>query len=215
MIHPQASLTLFSIHTIAPARDSAAPGDDTSGYGADSTQWRPFPGQELPLAEYARLVAQRFDFEARVSGIEKTREKGQRGPEILLIDPWFITSEAGRETLRAAVHRLPRWVLPLVVVGRPDDERGRKLAAQVHDMLASVGAVPTDTARRAARGVTSLGDFIAIIPVLVAEAERQYLRYRCGQDRSSQPLQRPVINWVSRQARIAAPLDPPGEEPDA
>jgi FxsC-like protein len=212
---PQTRLAFFGIQTIAPTEGTAAPGRDTSGYGADSTQWRPFPEQELSLAEYASQVAERFDFEAQVTGIEKARERRQRRPEILLIDPWFIANDAGRETLGAAVHKLPRWVLPLVVLDRTDDERVRELAAEVYDMLVSAGAVPTDSARRAARGVNSLRDFVAIIPVLVAEAERQYLRYRSGRVRSPEPSQRPVIRWVSRQGGSTAAPDSSGEAPDA
>jgi len=212
---PHARLAFFGIHTIAPTVQTAGPDLDATGYGTDSTQWRPFPEQQETLAEYAGQVAERFDFEPQVSGIEKAREGRQRRPEILLIDPWFIASDTGRETLRAAIHKLPRWVLPLVVLGRPDDERGRNLAAQVHDMLVSAGAVPTDAARRAARGVDSLRDFVAIIPVLVAEAERQYLRYRSGRVRPPEPSQRPVIRWVTRQGGSTAPPDSSGEAPDA
>src|SRR5258708_38788334 len=67
-------LPIFVIQAIAPSAETAPAGRARS-YGADSTQWRPFAGQRLPLAEYARQVAERFDFDAQVIGIE-------RGPEV-------------------------------------------------------------------------------------------------------------------------------------
>jgi hypothetical protein len=37
-------------------------GRSSGAYGDTALLWRPFPGQELPLAEYARQIVERFDF---------------------------------------------------------------------------------------------------------------------------------------------------------
>lgn len=210
-------LAVFGIQTIALAAESTARDPEARGaYGTDSTQWRPFPEQELPLAEYASQVAERFDFEAHVSGIENERETSASRPGLLLIDPWFIADDAGRARLAAAVDQLPSWVLPLVVLSRPDDDRTRELAGEVHDMLIDGGAARTDSGRRAALGVGSLREFIAIIPVLVAEAERQYLRNHGGRVRSPGPAaMRPVLRWLAQSGESAATSDSSGEAPDA
>jgi FxsC-like protein len=212
---PRRRLAIFAIQTIARSAATSPPGLGGRGYGTDSTQWRPFPDQELPLGEYAKEVAERFDFEAQVSGIEKGREGRQRRPGIILIDPWFIADDPGRAALTSAVGKLPRWVLPLVILGM-DDERTNELAAQVRDMLVGANAVPTDFARRAANGVRSLDEFVAIVPLLVAEAERQYLRYRSGRVASDTvATMRPVLRYLSDPDEPAATPDSSGDASDA
>jgi FxsC-like protein len=179
-------LPVFTIEVAAPTAPRAARSRDPQIYGATRTQWRPFPEQELPLGEYARQVTKRFDFDARVGDVSVPGDPAQRRPGIIVIDPAFIADKAGRDLLRAVVNELPRWVMPLVVV-EPDDERTNQLAAEVFDILTKAKALPTMSARHGASGVKSLDEFVAIIPRLVAEAERQYLRYR-----SSRPSPRPV-----------------------
>ena len=83
-----------------------------------------FPGQERPLAEYARQLIGRFDFEVRVDDFGAEADPAARRPGIIMIDPAFIAEGAGRAALRAIADTLPRWVLPLVVVA-PDDEPTR------------------------------------------------------------------------------------------
>jgi FxsC-like protein len=175
---PNARLTLFVIEVAAPTTRTVAVGHDPRGYGATPTQWRPFPGQELTLAESAAQIAERFDFEARVRDVNTISEADKRRPGIVLIDPEFIATDDGQAALTALAGKLPPWVLPLVVIDQPDDERKRELATRVGEILDRAGALRTDSARRGARGIGSLDDFAAIVPVLVAEAERQYLRNR-------------------------------------
>jgi FxsC-like protein len=183
---PDSRLAVFAIETAAPTVNTVAAGHDPSGYGEDSADWRPFPHQELPLAEYARQIAERLDFKAQVSGIKAVRDKTVRRPGIIVIDPWFVADDSGRSALRSAVDGLPRWVLPLLVVDQPGDPRTQKLAGRVREILAAAGALPTDSSRRAAEGVNSLTEFVSTVRVLVAEAEKQYLRYRSGRYRAGQ-----------------------------
>lgn len=173
---PGAPLATFSIEVAAPT----------------AVTWRPFPGQEAPLAEYARQVTERFDFDARVSGVTAEDCSARPRPGIIVIDPEFISDENTRAVLGSVARRLPRWVLPLVVVDNPSDPRTRELAAKVRAVL-NAGALPTESARRGAAGVESLDEFVSIVPVLVAEAERQYLRYSAGRVTSPRSAGRPHL----------------------
>jgi FxsC-like protein len=174
---PAAPLAAFVIEVAAPTLAVLSEGSDPQAYGETPVQWRPFPGQELPLAEIAKQVAERFDFDPKVSEVGVAGELDDRQPGIILIDPEFIASENGRATLRKVAKRLPEWVLPLVVVSQPRSRRTKELTAGVRDIL-NAKALPTESARRGARGVESLDEFASLVPLLVAEAERQYVRYR-------------------------------------
>jgi FxsC-like protein len=178
----QPQLAVFAIETAEPT--TREPRD----YGEPSTAWCPLPRQELPLAQYAGQVAERFGFKAEVSGIKTVRDPVTPRPGIILIDPWLIADGDGRSTLESAVAGLPPWVLPLLIFDHPDDVRVQELADQVRDILGAAGALRTASSRRAASGVSSLADFVSIVPVLVAEAERQYLRRGVGRPSTPDPL---------------------------
>jgi FxsC-like protein len=199
-------LPVFHIEVAAPTTADAPRTGDPRAYGYSSSEWRPFSGQELSLAEYARQVTERFDFDVRVGEAGLTGELAGRRPGIIVIDPQFIAHRAGRETLTEMAAKLPRWVLPLVVVDRPDDARTKKLAEDVFDILTTAKALPTESARRGAHGVDSLDAFVAIVPVLVAEAGKQYLR-RSSRVLSPRPARRP------RWGQSAGP-DSPGAAQD-
>jgi FxsC-like protein len=212
---PQPPLGVFAIETAALTAQTVPAGHDPRGYGETSADWRPFPGQRVSLAQQVRQVAERRDFKAEVSGIKSVRDPDTSRPGIILIDPWFIADEVGRSALQSAVHELPRWMLPLVVLGPPDDLRTRELAGQVLDILAAAGALPTDLARRAAQGVSSLDAFVSIVPGLVNKAELQYLRYRHGRVASSRAAKRPRLARSGRLDRLVSAEDALGEAPDA
>src|ERR1700691_2062813 len=175
---PEPQLPVSVIETAAPTAQTVAAGRDLRGYGGSSIEWRPFTEQELSLGEHARRVAERFNFKAEVTAIKTVRDPGIRRPGIILIDPWLMASETGQAALKSALVKLPQWVLPLLILDQPADLRALELADKVRDALGESVALSTDSSRRAARGVSSLDDFVAIVPDLVAEAERQYLRNR-------------------------------------
>jgi FxsC-like protein len=193
-------LPVFVIEVAAPTAGGVPENHDSRPYGTAAEQWRPFPGQELPLAEYARQLTERFDFNVQVGAVSRNADPAARRPGIIVIDPVFIASETGRTTLEAVARTLPKWVLPLVVVAS-DDERTRELAAGVLDILAKAKTLPNEWASHPARNVTSLNKFVSVVPVLVAEAERQYFRRVRPHPRPSQTAQRP---------RLARPEEPEG-----
>lgn len=189
---------VFSIEIAAPTTAEAHQSSDPQVYGETPEDWRPFPGQELTLAEYARQLIKRFDFEVQVGEVGAAGDSAGRRPGIILIDPAFIADEAGRDALRAVASTLPRWVLPLVVVS-PDDGPTRNLAARVLDILPKARSLTAEWSGRASRGVKSLDEFVSIVPMLVAEAERQYFRNRGS---------RVVLPGSTGRPRLARPEGP-------
>jgi FxsC-like protein len=201
-------LPVFNIEVAVPAAAAGgSQGRDLQAYGDAPEEWRPFPGQELPLAEYARQLIRRFDFDVRVTALGTDANLSRRRPGIIVIDPAFILDEAGQAALRDVAIGLPRWVLPLVVV-TPDDEPARRLASQVLDILPKATALPTEWSRRAARGVKSLNEFVSIVPVLVAEAERQYFRHRSSRAPVPGSSGRPRLGRADGPDAAAAAQDP-------
>ena len=212
-------LSVFVIETAAPTVSTVTSERSHRGYGESSSDWRPFSQQERSLAEYAGQVARRLDFKPEARDIRTVSDPRDRRPGIILIDPWFIADISGRMALASAVENLPRWVLPLVIVDHPGDASTRKLADEVNEMLSAAGALPTELSRRAAQGVSSLDEFVSIMPVLVADAERQYLRYRGRKSRSGtvtspQSGTRPSLRGPARPDGTASAPDKPASSRD-
>jgi len=188
--------------------------------GGSSADWRPFPTQELPLAEYARQIVERFDFKAEVIELAVNRDLGISRPGIILIDPRFMTIPDGQTALEAAVAGLPKWLLPMLIMDQPDDARLEDLADQVRDILFAAGALRARSARRGARGASSFRAFSLLVRDLVFEAEGQYIadrsRQRYGAPVLSPPSSsRSTSSLSSRPDRFASALDRLGEMPDA
>lgn len=188
---PARQLPVFVIQVAALTTADRPEIRDSRVYSDSGAAWRPFAEQNVPLAEYARQVTERFDFDVRVTELGLAGDLARRRPGMILIDPSFIATVGGREALAAAAAKLPRWVLPLVVVDDPKDPRTRNHANAVFDILAKAGALSTESARTAARGVESLDAFETIVPKLVAEAGKQYLRHRRSRVLSPSPARRP------------------------
>jgi FxsC-like protein len=208
---PASPLAVFAVETatLTVAPPVVGHGSRSSVKGDD--EWRPFPEQELSLTQHARQVIERFDFQVEVSSIRTVGDPNTRGPGIILIDPWFIADDDGRSALESAVKQLPRWVLLLLVLDKPGDPRTRDLADGVREILSTAHALPTDSSRKAARGVSSLNDFLSIVPSLVVEAERQYLRYRSGRVGSQPSDKRPSL----RRPRLEQPATTPDKSATA
>ena len=212
-------LGVFSIQVAAPTVHDLPAGHDPSTYGVSSTEWRPFPLQNTPIAEYARQTVERFDFKAEVSEISANMQSRSRRPGIILIDPWIIAQVSGRSTLESAVRKLPRWILPLLILTPATDGRSLELADKVRDILRQAKALPTDSSRRGAQGVGSLDAFRPVIRALIAEAERQYIRYRGGQQASQRqtrpPSYSPSRNHGAQAGGFVLETDFPEGRPNA
>jgi hypothetical protein len=162
---PEPRLGVFTIEIAAP--------------GGSSASWRPFPGQELPLAECASQIVDRFRFKPEVIELTVDRNPDTSRPGLILIDPWFMTIPGGPPALEAAAAGLSRcrWILPMLVVEQPDDPATGVLADQVRDILIAAGSLHARSANRAADGVSSLRAFSHLVRDLLFQAEEQYIKY--------------------------------------
>jgi FxsC-like protein len=211
---PEIPLAVFAVAVAAPTSDAVPVGCDPRNYGDTSARWHPFPGQGLSLAEYAQQVAERLDFEVTFTSLEEACDGAAGRPGIILIDPWFIADDEGR-ALRSALGKLPPWVLPLLVYSAPRDARAGRLAAEVKDMLRAVGALPAESSPRASRSASSLEDFVGVVPVLVAEAERHFLRHVSVPAPSVQPGARPRLSGAAQRETPTSAPHPEGDAQDA
>jgi len=204
---------VFVIETAVPTASTVAAERDSHGYGERSSDWRPFPDQELSLADYAKQVAKQLGFRpevAEIGAVKKTTGSGTRRPGIILIDPWLVANDSGRLALEAVVENLPDWVMPVIVLGQPDDATTQKLADQVQEILNAAGALRTESSRRTATGVTSLRGFVASVRILVAAAERQFLRQPIGRQENRQV----TSTWSSYLLRPSSPHGAQASVPD-
>jgi FxsC-like protein len=203
---PEPPLGVFTVAIAAP--------------GGSSADWRPFPAQELSLAEYARQIIERLDLKAEVIELAASRDPDTSRPGIILVDPRFMAVPGGQAAFEAAVARLPKWVLPILIVDQPDDARTKELADQVRDILFTAGALRARSARRGAHGVSSFRAFSILVRDLVFEAEGQYIAHRSRQRYGAPVPSRPSSSQSGsplplRPGRFASAPDSLGETPDA
>lgn len=177
----------FAVVVVAPASPDLPAGADRSAYGTAARAWRPFSrDQQLPLADYAQVIAEQLDFTVEVIDIEKAAGVFTSQPGVALIDPWYITGDERPNIFHAFVRELQPWALPVLV---PSPEAAR-LNQQVKTSLEKSRISGSEPARRGLRGVTSLREFVNLMPFLVAQAEREYLRHG--------PIQRSAVPEGSR-----------------
>jgi hypothetical protein len=203
---PEPPLGIFTVEIAAP--------------GGSTADWRPFPAQELPLAEYARQIVERFDLKAEVIELIADRDPDTSRPGIIVIDPRFVASPGGQAALEAAVAGLPKWIMPMLIVDQSGDVRTEGLADQVRDILSAAGALRARSARRGAHGVSSFRAFSLLVRDLVFEAEAKYIAHRSRQRfgapvPSSPSSSRSGAPLPSRPDRFASASDRLGETPDA
>jgi FxsC-like protein len=208
---------VFAVTVAAPVLSGLPLDRDPAGYGSSGVEWRPYPrDQELPLAEYAARIAEQMDFAVLMTSMEKRGDQLTSRPGVVLIDPWFIAQESGRAALRSFLDELPAWVLPLLVLGASTDSRSAELADQVRSVLSRTFRTRGDAVQRGIRGVKTLQEFVALVPILAAEAERQYLRHG-PVPRSTAKVGRPRLAdglAVEPPRAPTAPPDHQGETPN-
>jgi hypothetical protein len=120
------------------------------------------------LAEYGQMAGEQLDFSVRVTGMEAAgTELLARNPVLVLVDPSYLADAKISAAFDAFAAALPAWSVPAVGPG-PTVEIGHSLGKMM--------GTKSRTARRALRGADSLQDFVELLPFLVAEAGREYLR---------------------------------------
>jgi FxsC-like protein len=169
----------FAVVVAAPTMGAIqAERNATATYGSVGSAWRPFATeQEQPLAQYASMAGEQFDFAVQVMELEMVGDLIDHAPGVILVDPWYISDDKGLNVFREFARRRPSWVLPVLISGSDHDERAAKLTQQMISLLGNDRIPRSGPARRALLGVERLQDFVALMPFLVAEAEREYLRH--------------------------------------
>lgn len=167
----------FVVYVAAPRLSELPAQLSTVGYGDQAIDWRAYPrDQNLPLAEYAVEVAEQLDFTVTVTGVKRPAVPFGSEPGIIIIDPRFAASPERLSLLAQVAKNLMPWVLPLLVLDQDADERVTGLADRIRTTFVQ-SLAHSETALRAIRGVRSLEEFVSLMPILVTEAERQFLRH--------------------------------------
>ncbi len=126
-------------------------------------------------AEYARLAAERLGFTVQLMDFAQSAEHLGRAPGVLLVYPGSVAGDEARHYLDAEIAELPPWVLPVVVASRvtrhPADDRPVFLEGSYRSYQRK-----PDVVRRGLHGVSSLREFVTLMPYLVTHAEHEYLR---------------------------------------
>jgi FxsC-like protein len=212
----EAAAAVFTVAVAAPVSSALAADHDLASYSQTGPSWKPFsPSREISLAAYATRVAEQLDFAVVQTDIEKAGELFGDRPGVILIDPWFIAEERGLRILQSSVRDLPAWVLALLVLDPQPDARAAELADSTRSILQKAGVARSEAARRAIRGVTSVTEFTALMPILVTEAERQYLRHGPVLRATARPGSRPRLIGGGRGVGSAILPRAAEEEPNA
>ena len=124
--------------------------------------------EDSPLAEYGQMAGEQLDFSVRVAGMEATHtDLLTRHPVLVLIDPSYLADAETRTFFEEFAAALPPWSVPGLGPGP---------AAGVSHSLAKITSSKSRTVRHALRGLNSMTELSALLPFLVAEAGREYLR---------------------------------------
>jgi FxsC-like protein len=173
------------ITVVAPSTGELPDGRDESYYGKDFRAWNPYRGDSVrPLAahatdlarglSYTPVVGDLFQHEATLVGREPPS-----GPEVLLIDPWAVLLPECQVILQRLDSMDTPWV-QVVVVWNEKDAQMRTERSRLREALDSVLPRKLREGRAthvfAVRGVPSLEEFGLVLPPVIAEAGRHYLR---------------------------------------
>jgi FxsC-like protein len=165
--------TSFVVATLAPTIDAVPEGRRPDTYGPRSVQWQPFGNSAgLPVADYAVNVAERLGLPTQIVDFADIESRLKGNPGLLLIDPWVIAHQP-TSLLPAAVGDLPQWVTPVVIVDENDSQYatgGAVLGTRFAGMLHAAGL-------RHTRTVASVAELEYLMPSLVSQARRRFLRF--------------------------------------
>jgi hypothetical protein len=162
-------------------------------------------GIAAPLAEYARLAAERLGYAVQITELTQSADQLGADPGVILVDPGAVDGETAVANLDALIAGLPSWVLPVVVA---DWTAGHPAGAGMTFLEKSYKSYNRrpEIVRRGLQGAGSLREFVALMPFLVAQAEREYLRHG--------PIQHSVLCPPFRPGLVGSgrPVDLPVRE---
>jgi FxsC-like protein len=190
------------ITVVAPGKEELPEGRDDAYYGSDFRGWNPYREESgRPLAAHAAELARSLSYTPEVGGLfqNEVRLAGPpSAPEVLLVDPWAAMLPQCREVLRHLDSTDSPWI-HVVVVWNQKDAQMRTEQRQLRVALDSVLPRKLREGRAthvfAVRGVPSLEEFGFVLPPVIAEAGRHYLRFL-----STRLPQQPQIPQKSAEA---------------
>jgi FxsC-like protein len=180
--HPGAARLLITV--VAPHLGDLPAGRGGKYYGMAAWDWAPYrPASDTPIAEYTANFARSLGCRPYVSDLQERAdnlliEGPAAHPELLIIDPWAVTrSECRRLLARFNLADKP-WIR-VVIPWNPADEQTaaaeKRLRVDLDSSLAPKLKRGRVTAKMAVEGVPSIGDFGAVLPLLILEAGNCYL----------------------------------------
>jgi FxsC-like protein len=199
-------------------------GRDVSPYGEDATEWNPYHSESRrPLSALAEELIRSLDYRITVSDFDlpdpgtdgltaadaETDGSGrppEPHPGILLLDRWALLDRDRRHRLKAFDSAAHPWVGAIVPWNRFDlqcrGDQGERLREEVEDTLPLL----LERGRRAkcwtaVNGVPTLKAFQDVLPVVVAQATRQFLRHAKAHPPDGPVTPRPRLS-------LADPTDP-------
>jgi len=190
------------ITVAAPDLQALPRGREPSFYGASPLDWRPYqPTHTQPVAEYAAELTKMMGYTTTINTIaeEISEQAADDVPPALglfLLDAWSTLSDHESEQIREFDRLAQPWVNLMVPWSELDQqtqeaekELRKHLQASVTQMLSR--AHPKH--RMAITGISSLSKFGDIIPLLVYNAERIYLKNLPARPPVGPPRERPRL----------------------
>ncbi|WP_308010916.1 TIR-like protein FxsC [Streptomyces sp. AC495_CC817] len=186
----------------APPRHDLSEGRDAAPYGEGATDWNPYHSESRrPLAWLAEELTRSLDHRVTVSDFDDLelpsgspttgsehdpRSMGEAtrtsAPTILLVDPWALLDRDRRRRLKLFDSAARPWDCAVVPWSRYDiqcqGEQGERLRSELEDTLPQLlNQGRRSPYRTAVNGVPTLEAFAELLPVVLAHASRQLLRY--------------------------------------
>jgi hypothetical protein len=199
-VRREAGQPAFTVMVAAPALDG--------GVAGPADVWRPFRQKQGPaVTEYVRWAAEKANFAVVVDEFEKSSDLIRQGPGVVLVDPCAVTGDEDLEAFRLRVGELPSWVVPVIVTEQPSGRRLDIIRACLEKSYKPYRSYKYKPELfRGLRGVSSLPEFVALLPFLVTQSEREYLRHG--------PVHGFAAQSPSRQRLVGhgGPADPSAKE---
>ncbi len=190
-------------------------------YGPTAREWNPYrPDSVRPLAAYAADLIRNLDFRPDAGCLDDDADElladdPPTGPGLLLVDAWATTDSECQDLLRRLDALSKPWIGVMVPWNRQDTETvgaaaklRQSLDVSLHHKLAE-GRLAS---RTAVNGVPSLEEFGRVLPAVVKEAARQFLRHAQAFPPAGPVVERPRLQGPEAMADPADPADPADTE---
>jgi FxsC-like protein len=200
---PDAGTARLVITVAAPHRGDLPLGRDRKYYGAASWDWAPYrPATGQPIAEYTADFARSQGYRPYIRDLSERADDllidGLAAhPELLIVDPWAVMRPECRHLLARFNLAAKPWV-QVVIPWNAADEETAAAETQLRRALDSALRGKLDqgrvTAAIAARGVPSIDDFGAVLPLLIPAAGKRYLGHAAAFPPDGSVVEKPTLD---------------------